>query len=105
MGTELRATSQGSKTGPTKAKLYIALSAQMQLKLQISKDVKVLVSNLHQRGNYPTRALQKTRIQLPLKYGIIKYKRIANFYNNPWNQQTLSDHYYFFLFGCRTCFR
>lgn len=33
MGTELRVTSQGSKTRPMKAKLYIVLSSQAQLKL------------------------------------------------------------------------
>lgn len=100
LGTELTASSQSSQTRPTQAKLYTALSAQMQLKLQISKDVKVLVPVLYQRGNYPTRAHQKTHIQSPLKYGIIKYKHIANFYNNHWNQQMVSYFFSYLAVGC-----
>lgn len=52
MGTEMKVNSHGSKTKPTKAKLYILFFffSQMQFKLGISKEVNVLVSTLHQLG-------------------------------------------------------
>lgn len=36
---------------------------QMQFKLEISKDVNVLVSILHQLGNYPTTDFRKNNMQ------------------------------------------
>lgn len=64
MGTEMKGNSHGSKTRPTKAKLYIFFFfPQMQFKLEISKDVNVLVSILHQLGNYPTTDFRKNNMQ------------------------------------------
>lgn len=50
MGTEMKVNSHGSKKRPTKAKLYILFFFQMQFKLEISKNVNVLVSILHELG-------------------------------------------------------
>ena len=63
------------KQGQLKQNSISFFSPQMQFKLEISKDVNVLVSILHQLGNYPTRDFKKNmRMDYILKYEITTFK-------------------------------
>lgn len=65
------------KQGQLKQNSISFFFPQMQFKLEISKDVNVLVSILHQLENYPTRDFKKnTCMDDILKYEITTFKNV-----------------------------
>lgn len=69
----------------------------MQFKLEISKDVNVLVSILHQLGNYPTTDFRKNNMQgwhFKTRNNYI-WKFIADFHINYLNQRKMANTFFF----------